>query len=160
MSQVPPMPLHPRKILLPFDFSTSSEEALATATDFARHFQSQLVLLNIVPMIPMLSADEYSSFYFPQQELLETARKKAADHLATCVQQLAEIGVHSTAVVEIGNDVVGNIMMVIEREQIDLIIISTHGLSGWRPAVFGSIAEKVIRLVECPILLLRTKKAV
>ena len=59
----------------------------------------------------------------------------------------------------IANDVVGNIMMVLSRERSDLIVISTHCLSGWRPFVFGSIAEKVIKLVECPLLLLRTPNA-
>ena len=60
----------------------------------------------------------------------------------------------------VGNDVVGNIMMVIDREQIDMIVISTHGMSGWRPAIFGSIAEKVVKLVQCPLLLLRSVEAI
>jgi nucleotide-binding universal stress UspA family protein len=54
--------------------------------------------------------------------------------------------------------VAGNIMMVIDREDIDMVVISTHGISGWRPLVFGSIAEKVVKLVQCPILLLRSMK--
>jgi len=49
-------------------------------------------------------------------------------------------------------------MMVIDREDIDMVVISTHGISGWRPLVFGSIAEKVVKLVQCPILLLRSMK--
>jgi nucleotide-binding universal stress UspA family protein len=49
-------------------------------------------------------------------------------------------------------------MEVIEREHIDMVVISTHGLSGWRPMVFGSIAEKVIKLVQCPLLLLHSTK--
>ena len=51
-----------------------------------------------------------------------------------------------------------DIMLVIEREHIDMLVISTHGLSGWRSIVFGSIAEKVIKLAECPLLLLRSAK--
>jgi nucleotide-binding universal stress UspA family protein len=47
-------------------------------------------------------------------------------------------------------------MTAIDREDIDMVIISTHGISGWRPLVFGSIAEKVVKLVQCPILLLRS----
>ncbi len=46
-------------------------------------------------------------------------------------------------------------MLAIERERIDMIVISTHGISGWRPLVFGSIAEKVVKQVQCPLLLLR-----
>ena len=49
-------------------------------------------------------------------------------------------------------------MMVLGRERSDLVVLSTHGVSGWRPMIFGSIAEKVIKLAECPLLLLRTPK--
>jgi len=54
--------------------------------------------------------------------------------------------------------VAGNIMEVVDREHIDMLVISTHGISGWHPLIFGSIAEKVIKLVECPLLLLRSAK--
>jgi hypothetical protein len=37
-------------------------------------------------------------------------------------------------------------------------VITTHGHSGWYPQVFGSVTEKVVRLVQCPVLLLRTAK--
>jgi nucleotide-binding universal stress UspA family protein len=53
---------------------------------------------------------------------------------------------------------VGNIMEVVEREQVDMVVISTHGISGWHPLVFGSIAEKVVKLVQCPLLLLHSAK--
>jgi nucleotide-binding universal stress UspA family protein len=66
--------------------------------------------------------------------------------------------VKSTFSVEAGNDVVGNIMEVVDREHIDMIVISTHGISGWHPLVFGSIAEKVVKLAQCPLLLLRSAK--
>jgi nucleotide-binding universal stress UspA family protein len=55
--------------------------------------------------------------------------------------------------VEVDNDVAGNIMEVIERERIDMVIVSTHDISGWLPSVFGSIAEKVGKLMERPLLL-------
>jgi nucleotide-binding universal stress UspA family protein len=52
----------------------------------------------------------------------------------------------------------GNILDVIDREKIDMVVISTHGMTGWHPLVFGSIAEKVVKLVDCPLLLLRSEK--
>jgi nucleotide-binding universal stress UspA family protein len=39
-----------------------------------------------------------------------------------------------------------------------MVVISTHGMTGWHPLVFGSIAEKVVKLVDCPLLLLRSEK--
>jgi len=60
--------------------------------------------------------------------------------------------------VEVANDIAGSIMEVVQREHIDFVVISTHGLSGWHPLVFGSIAEKVIKLAQCPLLLLHSAK--
>jgi len=54
--------------------------------------------------------------------------------------------------------VAGTIIEVVDREHIDMVVISTHGMSGWHPLVFGSIAEKVVKLVECPLLLLHSPK--
>jgi nucleotide-binding universal stress UspA family protein len=78
--------------------------------------------------------------------------------LAKCSSTLTSKGIKANSSVEIGNDVAGNIMEVVEREHIDLVVISTHGISGWHPLVFGSIAEKVVKLAECPLLLLRSAK--
>jgi len=62
--------------------------------------------------------------------------------------------------VEVGDDVASTILEVAEREKADMVVISTHGITGWHPLVFGSIAEKVMKLVSCPVLLLRTPKPV
>lgn len=64
---------------------------------------------------------------------------------------LDTVGVRAAFGVEIGNDAVGNILMVFQREHADLIVLSTHGLSGWRPMVFGSIAEQVVKAGPVPL---------
>jgi nucleotide-binding universal stress UspA family protein len=66
--------------------------------------------------------------------------------------------VKASTSIEVGDDVAGSILEAIDREHADLVVITTHGLSGWYPQVFGSIAEKLVRLVTCPLLLLRTPK--
>jgi len=60
--------------------------------------------------------------------------------------------------VEVGSDVASMIIDVAERDDVDLLVFTTHGLSGWYPQVFGSIAEKLVKLAQCPVLLLRTPK--
>ena len=94
--------------------------------------------------------------FVPEGEFLQEARTFAEDHLAKCQTTLKAKGVTSTSSIEVGNDVAGNIMEVVDRDHIDMVVISTHGISGWRPLVFGSIAEKVVKLVQCPLLLLRS----
>jgi hypothetical protein len=62
--------------------------------------------------------------------------------------------------IEEGNDIVGILMRVIKRENTDMLVISTHGMSGWHPLIFGSIAEQVIKQVNCSLLLLQSGRPV
>lgn len=146
----------PTKILLPIDFSPSSYVALEMATNLAQHFQAELCLLNVVPMLPTVTGAEF----FSETEYLQETKDCAEQRLATSVTALVSKGLKVSSYVETGNDVASNIMIVIERERIDMVVLSTHGMSGWRPMVFGSIAEKVVKLVQCPLLLLRSVKPV
>jgi nucleotide-binding universal stress UspA family protein len=145
-------PAIPTKILLPIDFSQSSQTALEMAADLALHFQAELYLVNVIPMFPTTTIPDV----IPESEFIQEARAFAEQHLAKCHSALAARGVKSTSSVEVGNDIAGSIVDVVEREHIDMVVISTHGISGWHPLVFGSIAEKVVKLVQCPLLLLRT----
>jgi nucleotide-binding universal stress UspA family protein len=154
MPEVNRFPSIPTKILLPIDFSPSSQASLDMAADLAKHFHAELYLVNVIPMFPTTTIPDV----IPETAFLDNARKCAEIHLAKCKAALAARGVKSTFSVEVGNDVVGNIMEVVDREQIDMIVISTHGISGWHPLVFGSIAEKVIKLAQCPLLLLHSAK--
>jgi nucleotide-binding universal stress UspA family protein len=154
MSKVHAFPSIPTKILLPIDFSPSSRAALEMAADLAKHFHAELHLVNVIPMFPTTTLPDM----IPEGEFLQEARTFAEQHLAKCHAALAARGVKSTSSVEVGNDIAGNIMEVVDREHIDMVVISTHGISGWHPLVFGSIAEKVVKLVQCPLLLLRSAK--
>jgi nucleotide-binding universal stress UspA family protein len=144
----------PTKMLLPIDFSSSSDAALQMATDLAQHFHAELCLLHVVPIFALDTGTDY----IPDTEFLQDARNRSEQRLEACVAVLVAKGLTARSVIEIGNDVVGNIMAVVERERIDMMVLSTHGTSGWRAVVFGSIAEKVVRLVQCPLLLLHSPK--
>ena len=144
----------PTKILLPIDFSPSSQAALEMAADLALHFHAELYLVNVIPMFPTTSVPDL----VPEGEFLQEARSFSDKHLTKCHATLKAMGVKSSSSVEVGNDIAGTIMEAVEREDIDMVVISTHGISGWHPLVFGSIAEKVVKLVQCPLLLLRSAK--
>jgi len=154
MTEVHAYPSIPTRILLPIDFSPSSQAALEMAADLALHFHAELCLVNVIPFFPTTTLPDL----IPETEYIQEARTFAERHLAKCQAALLTRGVKSSSSVEVGNDVVGNIMEVVEREHIDMVVISTHGISGWHPFVFGSIAEKVVKLVQCPLLLLRSAK--
>jgi len=144
----------PTRILVPIDFSPSSHAALEMGADLAKHFHAEMVLIHVLPFFPATTFPDF----IPEENMIEEATARTEAHLAKCDAVLTGRGIKSTSSVEIGNDVAGSIMEVVEREHIDMVVISTHGISGWHPLVFGSIAEKVVKLVQCPLLLLRSAK--
>jgi nucleotide-binding universal stress UspA family protein len=154
MPHVRAFPSIPKKILLPIDFSPSSHAALEMAADLAQHFHAELHLVNVIPYFPTTTVPDL----LPETEYIRESRTFAERHLAKCHTDLVARGIKATSSVEVGNDIAASIMEVVEREHIDLVVISTHGISGWHPLVFGSIAEKVVKLVQCPLLLLRSVK--
>ncbi|MGD0941822.1 MAG: universal stress protein [Terracidiphilus sp.] len=149
-----PFPSIPTRILLPIDFSPSSQSALEMAADLAQHFHAELYLVNVIPFFPVTTLPDF----VPEEAFLKEARTRAENHLSKCLAVLTSRGVKATSSVEVGNDIAGSIMEVVDHEHIDMVVISTHGISGWHPLIFGSIAEKVVKLVQCPLLLLRTAK--
>jgi nucleotide-binding universal stress UspA family protein len=144
----------PSKILVPIDFSPSSHEALEAATELAEKFKAELYLLHVVP--------EYANEVLPdnvtEANLVEAARKAATERFAKSKASLDGKGVKAATSVEVAADVAGCILDAVEREEADLLVLTTHGLSGWYPQVFGSIAEKLVKMSPCPLLLLRTPK--
>ncbi len=154
MPEVPAFSSIPTKILLPIDFSPSSQAALDIAADLALHFHAGLCLVNVIPMFPVTTFPDL----VPEGEFIQKGRRTAERHLAKCQEVLTSRGIKATFSVEVGNDIAGNIMEVVEREHIDMVVISTHGISGWHPLVFGSIAAKIVKLVQCPLLLPRSAK--
>jgi nucleotide-binding universal stress UspA family protein len=96
--------------------------------------------------------------FIPETKFLEEARKNADGKFAAAIKDLTAKGIKVSSSVEEGEDVSSAILEAVESEKADMVVISTHGLTGWHPLVFGSIAEKVMKLVSCPVLLLRTPK--
>ena len=144
----------PRTILVPTDFSPSSEAALQMATDLAIHFHAGLYLLHVLPVFASGAAPDF----FPEKATIERVRKDAEARLTAVTASLAVQGLDAMAAIEEANDVATSILEVAVRSAADLVVISTHGLTGWRPLLFGSIADRVLKLVERPILLLRSPR--
>ena len=142
------------KILLPIDFSPSSEAAIEAATGFAQRFHASIHLVHIIPEIP----DFNGSDFFPETAVLQERKETIEQKLDACRERLVQKGVPASFNIELGNDIVGSLMRVIKREHSDMVVISTHGMSGWHPLIFGSIAEHMIKQVNCTLLLLQSDR--
>jgi len=144
----------PSRILVPIDFSPSSHQALDAAAELAERFNAHVTLLHVIP--------EYANAVLPesvsQETLVEAQRTAANERFAISTGALEAKKIACSMSVEVGSDVASTILDIAERENADLLVLTTHGLSGWYPQVFGSIAEKLVKLAQCPVLLLRTPK--
>ena len=145
----------PKLIVAPIDFSEPSKDALNTAAELAKESGAELLLVHVVPAIPRLTMP---AEVFHEGEY-ETALHHDAEHqLAELVQSLKQGGLKAKAEVGIANEVGMEILRIAERNQAGLIVIATHGMAGWHALVFGSVADKVVRLATCPVLVLRARK--
>jgi len=144
-----------KNILCPTDFSDPSYEALKAADELAAHFGATLHITNVVPLVPIVEAPigvESASFNVAsyQQELEGQAQKS----LKNMVEQKISRGVTAVTEVLIGN-AAGEVMRYASEKRIDMIVIATHGLSGWRRFISGSTTEQIVRQASCPVLTIR-----
>ncbi len=144
-----------RKILAPTDFSQASFKALETACQVAECFGAELTLLYVVPAIPVLPADMNYTFDVPDYS--EALQEAADERLRDLLSQRIAPGISANACVSFG-DPADEIVRVASQDGYDWIVIATHGLTGWRHLVFGSVAEKVVRLSEMPVLTVRVPR--
>jgi len=144
------------KILSPIDFSDPSHAALDMAAALASRFEAELLLVHIVPAIPRLPAPSYA---FKEREYEEELHREAERRLVEMAQKLSQKGIKAQSTVGTANDVAMEILRIGEHNGADLIVIATHGMSGWHKLVFGSVTEKVVRVAQCPVLILRAQKA-
>jgi nucleotide-binding universal stress UspA family protein len=142
-----------KKILVPIDFSEFSKNALKYAVPFAKQFDAQILLLYVVEPTIYPADFSFGQIGFPSVE--EEMRKRGADELNKLAKTEIQDIVKSRTRVETGKAFF-EINKVAKQEDVDLIIIATHGHSGIEHAIFGSTAEKVVRKAPCPVLSIRT----
>jgi len=141
-----------KKILCPTDFSDASLKGLEYAIDLATLFQAEIKVLYVLPIIPPAPNDPNVSFEVPEFERL--VHKDSEQKLQAIVEAKVPKTLKAAAVIGHGSPA-KEIVRVAEDEKMDLIVIATHGHSGWHHLVLGSVAEKVIRMAHCPVFAYR-----
>jgi nucleotide-binding universal stress UspA family protein len=146
-----------KQILVPTDFSDHSERAAAYAVELARRYEAEAVHCVHVSDIPadLLAT---STYYMsgPSEEFIEQIRRESRQSLEAFVAKNLQGVTVKTAFLE-GRPFV-EIIRYAREHQIDLIVISTHGRSGIKHALFGSVAEKVVRKAPCPVLVVKREE--
>jgi nucleotide-binding universal stress UspA family protein len=146
----------PKLILSPIDFSDHSRGALDVAAEMATKFGAELLLVHVVPAVPDLPE---GVSIFKEGEYGQELHEEATQRLAELAAGLAQKDVKTSTEVGTANDVGMELVRIAEEKHADMIIIATHGMTGWRKIPFGSVAEKVVEEAACPVLVLRAKAA-
>jgi nucleotide-binding universal stress UspA family protein len=122
----------------------------------ASRFGAELLLVYVVPAIPDLPKDVS---IFKEGEYDKSLENKDAQRLKELAATVANKNVKVRTELGTGDDVGMELVRIAENDHVDMIIIATHGMTGWREFAFGTVAEKVLKQGECPVLLLRAKAA-
>lgn len=146
--------LPPKIIMSPIDFSEHSEDALNSAVEMARSAAAELLLVHVVPAIPKLPS---AQAFFHEAEYEKQLHEDAKAKLEQIAQRVSASGVKANSVVGTANDVSMELLRIAAHNNVDLIVIATHGMTGWRKLAFGSVTEKLVRVAECPVLVLRAQ---
>jgi len=139
-----------RRILCPIDFSDYSRRALDHAIAIARWYKATVTALHVFSPAPVAAFGPGPVVFEPI--VLASADR---DQLLTDTQAFAETegapGVTIEAVVRGGN-IAGEILEQATDMKADLLVIGTHGRSGFERLLLGSVAEKVLRKASCPVM--------
>ena len=140
------------KVLVPIDFSDYSKNALKYAVNFVKHFHAQLILIYVVE--PVIYPPDFSMGQIAIPSVDLDMDKRAIDELNKLAELEIPADIKVKSIVKTGKPFI-EIIEIAEDENIDLIIIATHGHTGMEHILFGSTAEKVVRKAPCPVLTLR-----
>jgi nucleotide-binding universal stress UspA family protein len=138
-----------QKILCPTDFSEPSYEGVKVANEIALKFSAEIILIHFVSPIPVLAmpgepaaaAIDVKAY---QDEMIAQAKGD--------IQSVADANISEALSVQtfVGSgSAADEIVRFAEKEKVSLIVMATHGHTGWRRLILGSVTEKVIRNSQC-----------
>jgi nucleotide-binding universal stress UspA family protein len=141
-----------KRILCPVDFSEFSYHALEYAVVLAQWYESEITVLHAFSMPIGAPVVPYAGAMLPEPPVVTPAhREQLGKSLEEFVEPLAGCGVRICRQIGEG-PAVDQIVAHAKSASADLIVIGTHGRSGFERLLLGSVAEKVLRKASCPVL--------
>ena len=138
-----------RSILVPVDFSDCSLAGLTYAVRFAKEVGARIVVLHIADLGPVMMTSGYGNYH--SSDYTQAARRRSHDQMRAFLKRIDFDGIPVDTSAVAGYCPAA-ICEAAVKEHADLIIISTHGRTGLRRAVIGSVAEGAVRHAPCPVV--------
>jgi nucleotide-binding universal stress UspA family protein len=146
-----------RHILVPVDGSLRAEQALLPALALARRLDATATLLHVLQPTFVLAPRSFGWEYLSLEldmAMMATAEQDARRYVTELAERHAASEVTIRTIVR-GGTIAETILHVAESEKSDVIAMATHGRTGLRRWVYGSVAEKVLHRVPCTLLIVR-----
>lgn len=144
------------KIMCAIDFSPGSRDALAMAAELARDANAPLVLVHAWEPMRWAIAGEIPIAPQVMQGMVDTDQAQ----LARWESHAKELGARNVTTRFLTGAAWDQIALAAREDpEIDLIVMGTHGRTGLKHALLGSVAEKTVRHAPCPVLVVRAREA-
>jgi nucleotide-binding universal stress UspA family protein len=140
------------KILVPTDFSKCSQAAFEFGLQLARDFNAELRLVHVINPHAYPFGDKYAALdpAALMRETEDAAHEQMRSMAAKAKARYSVQVIHGSPAVEICN---------VADEDVDLVVISTHGRTGLGHILLGSVAEHVVRYAPCPVLIIPSRSS-
>jgi nucleotide-binding universal stress UspA family protein len=152
----PPSDWKPREIVAGLDGSRLSEAVLPPAVELARLFRVPLTLLQVIE--PLALAAE-PPLPFPtgyDERITGVLRQEAQDYLDSLAEDLRKQGIQASGAARMGWNAAGT-LLELTPERAGLLAVATHGRGGVQRALVGSVADKLVRAAQVPVLVVRPR---
>ena len=146
-----------KRILVPLDGSKLAEKALSYAEALAQKFEAELILVQVLQLMPEIVGGPHGGMVFHEQIIQD---RQAADvYLNRVMGQVRELVLPVRTVTLEAHSVTDRIIKLACDESVDLIVMSTHGRSGLSRLVHGSVAGQILHDTPCPVFLVKAKES-
>jgi nucleotide-binding universal stress UspA family protein len=140
-----------KKICCATDFSEPARLALLKAAELARRLDADLELLHVHTLPPGVGAD----MLVTPADLGEAALAEPEKAMASWRDEAERLAGRAVGSTVVAGDSAGEIVRIARERAIDLVVVGTHGRTGLRRFVLGSVAERVVREAPCAVLVVR-----
>lgn len=146
---------HIKRILHATDFSPASEPALEEAIDLAKQNDAELLVVHVIEPVRYVAGEEFGGpeLYVRLEEITDQNAQASMKKLIEKVDKL-KVKVKSLLLKGVAHE---QIVSAAETRKADMIVIGTHGRTGFSKLFMGSVAGRVISTALCPVLTVRGK---
>lgn len=145
------------RILISLDGSDLSKLALPIGEELAAKLKVSVTLFQMATKVRIYEDDSGTSAYTDYAQLDEDEKKRVSAKMIALEKEVKKKGIDVTHVVTSGYNAAEDIIEIAKKADADLMVMSTHGRSGLGRWVFGSVAEKILRHGEIPLLLVNAR---